>query len=68
MVMFFLVISKQILKKKNMLLVYLEVYKTKLTWSDSEKALTWFEAKGKIEQLFKQLNLLVNWKTFYLKR
>ena len=35
--------------------------KTKLTWSDSEKALTWFEAKGKIEQLFNQLNLSVNW-------
>ena len=36
--------------------------KTKLAWSDSEKALTWFEAKGKIEQLFKQLNLLTYWK------
>lgn len=37
--------------------------KTKLAWSDSEKALTWFEAKGKIEQLFKQLNLLTYWKS-----
>lgn len=36
--------------------------KTKLTWSDSEKALTWFEAKGKIEKLFKQLNLVIYWK------
>jgi phenylalanyl-tRNA synthetase beta chain len=35
--------------------------KTKLTWSDSEKELTWFEAKGKIEQLFNQLNVLVKW-------
>ena len=35
--------------------------KTKVTWSDSEKSLTWFEAKGKIEQLFNQLNLSVNW-------
>jgi len=35
--------------------------KTKLTWSDSEKALTWFEAKGKIEKLFKQLNLITYW-------
>jgi phenylalanyl-tRNA synthetase beta chain len=34
---------------------------TKLTWSDSKKALTWFEAKGKIEQFFKQLNLLTYW-------
>jgi phenylalanyl-tRNA synthetase beta chain len=35
--------------------------KTKLAWSDSEKALTWFEAKGKVEQLFKQLNLITYW-------
>lgn len=35
--------------------------KTKLTWSESETALTWFEAKGKIEQLFKQLNLVTYW-------
>ena len=37
--------------------------KTKLNWSDSEKVLTWFEAKGKIEQLFKQLNLSTYWKS-----
>jgi phenylalanyl-tRNA synthetase beta chain len=37
--------------------------RTKLAWSDSEKSLTWFEAKGKIEQLFKQLNLLTYWKS-----
>jgi phenylalanyl-tRNA synthetase beta chain len=38
--------------------------KTKLTWSSSEEVLTWFEAKGKIEQLFNQLNILTYWKTF----
>lgn len=36
--------------------------KTKLNWSDSAIALTWFEAKGKMEQLFKQLNLMTYWK------
>nr|WAK84958.1 phenylalanine tRNA synthetase [Amicula sp. isolate GU52X-4 cfCalB7] len=36
--------------------------KTKLVWSDSAHTLTWFEAKGKIEQLFKQLNLVTHWK------
>ena len=36
--------------------------KTKLDWFDSKKALTWFEAKGKMEQLFIQLNLLTYWK------
>jgi phenylalanyl-tRNA synthetase beta chain len=38
--------------------------KIKRTWSDSPKSLTWFEAKGKIEQLFKQLNVLTSWKTY----
>lgn len=37
--------------------------KKKLKWSDSEQHLTWFEAKGKIEQLFKQLNISIYWKT-----
>ena len=40
---------------------------TKLTWSDKDKALTWFEAKGKIEQLFKQLNLLTYWRSSELE-
>jgi phenylalanyl-tRNA synthetase beta chain len=38
--------------------------KTKLTWSSPEKILTWFEAKGKIEQLFKQLNISISWEVF----
>jgi phenylalanyl-tRNA synthetase beta chain len=37
--------------------------KTKLTWSSPEESLTWFEAKGKIEQLFNQLNVVTYWKT-----
>ena len=36
--------------------------KTKFSWSDSAKELSWFEAKGKIEQLFNQLNFLTYWK------
>lgn len=35
--------------------------KTKLSWSDSATELSWFEAKGKVEQLFSQLNLLTYW-------
>lgn len=34
----------------------------KLSWSDPKRSLTWFEAKGKIEQFFKQLNIGVYWK------
>jgi len=35
----------------------------KLMWSESSKPINWFEAKGKIEQFFKQLNILTNWET-----
>nr|AZJ16763.1 phenylalanine tRNA synthetase beta chain [Seminavis robusta] len=38
----------------------------KSTWSESVQPLTWFEAKGKLEQFFKQLNLVPQWKTFEL--
>ena len=37
---------------------------TKLNWSDISHPISWFEGKGKIEQLFKQLNLVVYWKTY----
>lgn len=36
----------------------------KSTWSDSGQPLSWFEAKGKIEQFFKQLNLSPEWKRY----
>lgn len=36
--------------------------KTKRDWADSVESLSWFQAKGKIEDLFKKLNLKVNWK------
>jgi hypothetical protein len=45
---------------------YIWWIRTKLTWSESTKALTWFEAKGKMEQIFKQLNLSINWKICFL--
>lgn len=37
---------------------------TKRSWSESSKSLNWFEAKGRIEQLFKKLNLSTNWKIY----
>jgi phenylalanyl-tRNA synthetase beta chain len=40
--------------------------KNKFLSTNTEKTLNWFEAKGKIEQLFKQLNLATHWRT-YLK-
>jgi phenylalanyl-tRNA synthetase beta chain len=38
--------------------------KTKPNWSDLGQPLSWFEGKGKIEQLFNQLNLVVYWKSY----
>ena len=35
--------------------------KKKLSWSDNSSSMNWFEAKGKLEYLFDQLNLSVNW-------
>ena len=35
--------------------------KTKSNWSDNPKSLSWFQAKGKMEDLFKKLNLKVSW-------
>lgn len=35
---------------------------TKLTWSNDSIPISWFEAKGKIEQFFKQLSIIPIWK------
>lgn len=35
--------------------------KTKSSWSNTGISLNWFEAKGQIEQLLDQLNLITNW-------
>ena len=37
--------------------------KTKFSWSENSISVNWFQAKGKMEQLFDQLNLLVDWTT-----
>ena len=37
---------------------------TKTVWSDLSQPLSWFEAKGKLEQFFKQLNLIPQWKIY----
>ena len=36
-------------------------FKNKQNWSSSAQSLHWFEAKGKMEQLFSQLNVLPDW-------
>ena len=48
-------------KEKEYLAGIFGGFKTKFSWTGSERALTWFEAKGKIEQFFHQLNLVTYW-------
>ena len=52
--------NKKFLEKEHLAGIFSGL-KTKRNWSDSEKSLTWFEAKGKIEQLLHQLNLSTYW-------
>jgi len=40
----------------------------KSTWSSSSHPLSWFEAKGKLEQFFKQLNIMVKWETYEVSK
>lgn len=37
---------------------------TKVKWSDSSEPVGWFEAKGRIEQFFNQLNFLPEWEPY----
>lgn len=41
--------------------------KSKRQWNDTLTPLSWFEAKGKIEALFRKLNISVNWKKSTVK-
>lgn len=36
--------------------------KTKRTWAESTEILSWFEAKGKLEDIFKKLNIAIIWR------
>lgn len=40
---------------------------TKRNWSDKSKFLSWFEAKGKIENIFKKLNIDIKWNQKYIQ-
>lgn len=50
-------------KEKECVAGILGSFQTKTTWSESEQVITWFEAKGRIEGLFAQLNIALIWKS-----
>lgn len=39
-------------------------FQIKENWSETPKSFDWFEAKGKIEQLFKKLNIVPYWESY----
>ena len=39
-------------------------YKRKTDWVGTSTSLNWFEAKGKLEQLFQKLNIITSWKSY----
>ena len=39
-------------------------FQTKSNWSESFHSISWFEAKGKMEQLFQKLNIKTYWKAY----
>ena len=55
--------SSRVIEKEHVAGIFGGV-RTKSSWSELSKPLSWFEAKGKIEQVFKKLNLLIYWKTY----
>jgi phenylalanyl-tRNA synthetase beta chain len=56
-------ISKIVQEKEHVAGIFGGI-KTKSAWSESSKLLNWFEAKGKIEQLFAKLNIVIYWKSY----
>lgn len=54
------------LKEKEYIAGIFGGQKTKSSWSSVAKELNWFEAKGKIEQLFSHLNLSPSWRSLSL--
>lgn len=54
--------SKQKFQEKEYISAIFGGLNIKSDWTDAERKLTWFEAKGKIEKLFCQLNLQTCWK------
>ena len=50
-------------EEKEHVAVIFQVNKTKFEVSEMNNIFIWLEAKGKMEQLFKQLNLLIYWQT-----
>ena len=61
LVMFFFTNTKNEFYEKEYVSGNFGNIETKITWSDSPASLSWFEAKGKLEEIFKKLNIALYW-------
>lgn len=52
------------LVEKEVVSGLLSSLKTKSTWDSPSRLMTWFEAKGRLEQVFETLNLVISWKSY----
>jgi len=60
----FLTDSSSLVYEREVLSGIFGGFQTKSNWSESFHSLSWFEAKGKIEQLFQKLNIKIYWRAY----
>lgn len=60
----FLKHSSSVIEEKEYVAGVFGGVKTKSNWSEKSRLLNWFEAKGKIDQLFKKLNIITYWESY----
>ena len=60
--------SEGIIYEKKMVAGVFGGTKMKSSWATPAKSLTWFEAKGRLEQFFERLALVVSWKPFHFEK
>lgn len=56
--------SSSVIEEKEYVAGVFGGVKTKSNWSEKSRLLNWFEAKGKIDQLFKKLNIITYWEPY----
>ena len=56
--------SSSVIEEKEYVAGVFGGVKTKSNWSEKGRFLNWFEAKGKIDQLFKKLNINTYWEPY----
>lgn len=61
----FLFNSSKTLEEKESVAGIFGGIKTKSNWSEVSKSISWFEAKGKMDQFFKTLNIPITWESYH---